>query len=53
MDRNLVILSDIITWDKYAKFQEDVGRRETWDLLSERNMQMHIDNNPALTDKIV
>jgi len=53
MDRNLQILSDIVTWDKYAKHIPAMERRETWFDITERNMQMHIDNHPKLTDEIV
>jgi hypothetical protein len=46
-------MSDLITWDKYAKYLQEEQRRETWDEISERNMQMHIDNHPKLADQIV
>ena len=36
------ILSDITVFNKYAKYNEDVGRRESWHELVTRNMDMHI-----------
>jgi len=47
------ILSDITVHMKYAKYLPDLNRRETWDELVNRNMQMHIKNYPELTDEIV
>jgi ribonucleoside-diphosphate reductase alpha chain len=47
------ILSDITVHMKYAKYLPDSNRRETWDELVNRNMQMHIKNYPELTDEIV
>jgi ribonucleoside-triphosphate reductase len=37
------ILSDITVHMKYAKFLPDLGRRETFEEIVKRNMQMHID----------
>lgn len=47
------ILSDITVHMKYAKYLPDLNRRETWDELVNRNMQMHIKKYPELTDEIV
>jgi len=46
------ILSDLTTYMKYAKYQPELGRRETWDELVTRNMNMHIKRYPSLTDEI-
>jgi len=46
------ILSDIVTFTKYAKFVPEIGRRETWGELVERNMAMHINKYPKLKDEI-
>ena len=36
------ILSDITVYMKYAKYQQDLGRRETWGELVTRNKEKHI-----------
>ena len=46
------ILSDIVTFTKYAKFVPEIGRRETWEELVERNMSMHINKYPKLKKEI-
>ena len=49
---NKKILSDIIVHMKYAKFIPEKERRETWEELVERNMQMHIKKYPQLEKDI-
>lgn len=46
--KSISILSDIITYMKYAKYIPEIGRRETWEELCERNMAMHIRKYPQL-----
>jgi len=46
------ILSDITIFTKYAKYVPEINRRETWDELVERNMQMHIHKYPQLKEEI-
>ena len=46
------ILSDITVYMKYAKYIPKLNRRETWDELVTRNMNMHIKKYPELTDDI-
>lgn len=46
------ILSDVVVWSKYAKFQESLQRRETWEEIVDRNMQMHIRKFPKLESEI-
>ena len=46
------ILSDIVTFTKYAKFIPEIGRRETWEELVERNMAMHINKYPRMKKEI-
>ena len=46
------ILSDIITYMKYAKYIKEIKRRETWEELVERNMAMHIRQFPQLKFEI-
>jgi len=42
------ILSDITVYMKYAKYVPELNRRETWEELVTRNMQMHQKKYPAL-----
>jgi ribonucleoside-diphosphate reductase alpha chain len=46
------ILSDITVYMKYAKFNEELNRRETWEELVTRNMKMHQKKFPMLKDEI-
>ncbi len=52
MDKSQQILSDIVVFQKYAKFDHVVSRRETWEELCYRNKQMHIKKYPQLKDEI-
>ena len=46
------ILSDITVFMKYAKYQPETKRRETWDQLVFRNESMHIKKYPKLEQEI-
>jgi ribonucleoside-diphosphate reductase alpha chain len=46
------ILSDITVYMKYAKYIPELNRRETWDELVTRNMNMHIKKYPKLEKQI-
>ena len=46
------ILSDITVHMKYAKYLPEKQRRETWEELVDRNMQMHIRKFPHLEGEI-
>lgn len=46
------ILSDITVYTKYAKYVPNLQRRETWDELVTRNMEMHTTKFPLLKDEI-
>ena len=46
------IASDIITFCKYAKYNEKAKRRETWEETLDRTMQMHLKKYPQLDKKI-
>jgi ribonucleoside-triphosphate reductase len=46
MNKEHNILSDITVWMKYAKFIPELNRRETWEELVTRNMDMHIAKFP-------
>lgn len=48
MEINHEILSNIVVWSKYAKYDETKQRRETWEELVTRNMEMHIRKFPQL-----
>ena len=52
MDISTRILSDITVYMKYAKFQPELNRRETWEELVTRNMNMHIKKYPQLEQEI-
>ncbi|HRW21781.1 MAG TPA: hypothetical protein P5509_07405 [Bacteroidales bacterium] len=45
-------LSDLTVFTKYARFREELGRRETWDELVTRNKEMHLKKFPDITDEI-
>jgi ribonucleoside-triphosphate reductase len=52
MDISQKILSDITVFSKYAKYQPELNRRETWEELVTRNMGMHIKKYPNLEKQI-
>lgn len=52
MDVSQKILSDIVVFNKYAKHIDSIQRRETWDEICHRNMQMHIKKYPSLKKEI-
>ena len=47
------ILSKITVYMKYAKYIPELKRRESWEELVTRNMNMHIKRYPELKDSIV
>ena len=52
MDISNRILSDITVYMKYAKYIPELKRRETWQELVTRNMEMHIKKYPQLEKEI-
>lgn len=52
MNLSAKILSDVTVYSKYARFQKDLGRRETWEEICTRNMEMHVKKYPQLADEI-
>lgn len=46
------ILSDITVYMKYARYSEELQRRETWEEIVTRNMEMHIRKYPKLEEEI-
>ncbi len=53
VDSSIQLLSDVVVFDKYAKYIPELQRRETWNEAVERNMQMHMEHYPQLIDEIV
>jgi len=49
---NKKILSDITVHMKYAKYKPELERRETWEEICQRNMDMHIKTYPQLESDI-
>ncbi len=47
------ILSDITVYMKYAKYNPELERRETWDELVDRNRDMHVEKYPKLRKEIM
>ena len=52
MELSNKILSDITVYMKYARYAEDLKRRETWEEIVTRNMEMHIKQYPDLEKEI-
>ena len=46
------ILSDIVVYMKYAKYLPEKKRRETWEEIVDRNLQMHIKKFPMLKKEL-
>ncbi len=51
-DISTQILSDITVYMKYARYLPEKKRRETWDELVARNMEMHMKKYPELKKEI-
>ena len=52
MDATNKILSDITVHMKYARFNKELNRRENWQELVTRNMDMHIKKYPELEEAL-
>lgn len=52
MDISQKILSDITVFNKYAKFVPSLNRRETWEEICERNLEMHAKKYPMLATEV-
>jgi ribonucleoside-triphosphate reductase (thioredoxin) len=52
MDKSQEILSQVVVFNKYAKYISELNRRETWEELVERNVSMHVRKFPQLKDEI-
>ena len=53
MELQQEILSEITVYMKYAKWKENEQRKETWEEICNRNMQMHIDKVSTLEDTLM
>lgn len=53
MDIGLKTLSDIVVFNKYAKYIPQLKRRETYNEIIFRYLQMMVDKYPHLSDKIM
>lgn len=52
MNTEQEILSSIVIYNKYAKYDPVKKRRETWDEIVDRNKKMHTDKFPQLKEEI-
>ena len=52
LNKESKILSEITTHLKYAKYTPELERRETWEELITRNMEMHLTKFPELAIEI-
>jgi len=50
--KTIEVLSDITVFTKYAKYDESLQRRETWNEIVNRNKEMHQKKYPELANKI-
>lgn len=52
MNYSKSILSDIVTFSKYARYNQEKGRREIWKEIVDRNMEMHLKKFPKISNEI-
>ena len=52
MDLSQDILSDIIVFQKYARYIPEINRRESWKEICYRNMEMHLRKFPNIDKEI-
>lgn len=52
MDLGIQILSDLTVFSKYAKYKPELQRRETWDEIVDRYVNMMCERYPQLTPEI-
>lgn len=46
------VLGDLTVYSKYARYRKDLGRREVWSEIVDRNKEMHLEKYPQLTETI-
>jgi ribonucleoside-diphosphate reductase alpha chain len=52
MNETQKILSDVVVYTKYAKYREDLERRETWEEIVDRYLNMMTQRYPMLAEEI-
>ena len=52
MTKEKEILSSLVVFSKYAKFRQDLKRRETWDEIVDRYVGMMYKKYPSLKKEI-
>jgi len=52
VEKSVKVMSDITVFSKYAKFNKNENRRETWEEICIRNRDMHIKKYPQLEAEI-
>lgn len=52
MELSNQILSDITVYMKYARYSSEHNRRETWEEIVTRNMEMHVRKYPSIEEEI-
>ena len=53
MDRSSEILSNVTVWNKYARYLENEGRRETFEEVCDRYQDMMIERYPMMDEDII
>lgn len=53
MNKSQELLSDIVVYNKYAKYKTDIKRRETWIEIADRYISMMINKYPDLKQEII
>ncbi len=53
MTEDIKLLSDVVVYNKYAKYIPSINRRETWDEIITRYLTMMVKRYPDLTDEIM
>jgi ribonucleoside-triphosphate reductase (thioredoxin) len=52
MEKSVKVMSDITVFTKYAKYKNELNRRETWEEICIRNRDMHVKKYPQLESEI-
>ena len=53
MNKTQKILSEVVVYNKYAKYIPELKRRETWDEIVKRYISMLVKKYPNVKDEIV
>jgi ribonucleoside-triphosphate reductase len=49
---NYKVLSDIVIFSKYSKYEKKLGRRKVWEEIVDTNKEMHLSQRPEVADEI-